>query len=84
FGEGGTVRLDVGVGEVEDGMYGVTSPPAVVGDVVVVGSSMGDNRRVDMERGVVRGYGARSGALLWAWDPIPRSPDDPAFAEWSP
>jgi len=84
FGEGGTVRLDVGVGRVQDGQYGMTSPPAVVGDVVVVGSSMGDNRRVDMERGIVRGYDPRSGALVWAWDPIPRSPDDPAYAEWTP
>jgi len=70
FGDSGTVRLDVGVGRVQEGQYGVTSPPAVVGDIVVVGSSIGDNRRVDMERGVVRGYDAVSGRLLWSFDPI--------------
>lgn len=84
FGDGGTVRLDVGVGQVQDGQYGVTSPPAVVGDLLVVGSSMGDNRRVDMERGIVRGYDVRSGELRWAWDPIPREAEDPAYEEWTP
>lgn len=84
FGDGGTVRLDEGVGEVQVGQYGVTSPPAVVGDLVVVGSSMGDNRRVDMERGVVRAYDARSGELAWAFDPIPRSPADPGWDAWTP
>lgn len=83
FGDGGTVRLDVGVGRVEDGQYGVTSPPVIVRDVVVVGSSLGDNRRVDMERGSVRGFDVRSGRLLWAWDPIPRSASDPMYASWS-
>jgi quinoprotein glucose dehydrogenase len=71
FGEGGTVRLDTGVGRVQEGQYGVTSPPSVVGNVVVVGSSIGDNRRVDMERGTVRGYDARNGRLIWRFDPVP-------------
>lgn len=83
FGEGGTVHLDREVGRVQEGQYGVTSPPAVLGDVVVVGSSIGDNRRVDMERGTVRGFDARSGRELWSFDPIPRSAADPAYHEWS-
>jgi quinoprotein glucose dehydrogenase len=83
FGQGGTVRLDVGVGNVQEGQYGITSPPVIVGDVVVLGSSMGDNRRVDMERGIVRGYDARTGELLWSWDPIPRDSSDPMYETWS-
>jgi quinoprotein glucose dehydrogenase len=83
FGDRGTVRLDVGVGRVQVGQFGVTSPPAMAGDVVIVGSSMGDNRRVDMERGTVRGYDARTGALRWSWDPIPRSPSDSGYDEWT-
>ena len=83
FGDQGTVRLDVGVGRVQEGQYGVTSPPAVVGDVVVVGSSIGDNRRLDMEHGAVRGYDARTGRELWSFDPIPRSPADPEYQHWS-
>jgi len=53
------------------GDYQVTSAPAIVGDVVITGSSIGDNGAVDMPRGVVRGYDARTGKLLWTWDPIP-------------
>jgi quinoprotein glucose dehydrogenase len=40
FGDGGVVALGEDVGDVIPGMYAVTSPPAVVGDVVVVGSSI--------------------------------------------
>ena len=56
----------------------------VAGDLVIVGSAIGDNRRVDMPRGVVRAYDARSGRLRWSWDPIPRDANDPAHAGWDP
>jgi quinoprotein glucose dehydrogenase len=84
FGQGGFVRLDVGVGSVQVGQYGVTSPPVVVGNTVVVGSAIGDNRRVELEHGTVRAYDARTGALLWAWDPIPRSAGQPGYDTWTP
>jgi quinoprotein glucose dehydrogenase len=51
--------------------YGVTSPPTVVGDVVVVGSAVADGQEVDVEPGIVRGFDVRSGKLLWTWDPMP-------------
>lgn len=82
FGANGSVDLTVGVGLKDVGDYQVTSPPAVCGDVVVVGSSIGDNRRTDLERGVVRGYDARTGKLLWSFDPIPASETDPAAKTW--
>jgi len=84
FGENGQVDLAEDVGKVDPGMYSVTSPPAILGDVVVIGSAIGDNRRVESERGVVRAYHARSGELLWSWDPIPRSPDSAAWDAWQP
>ncbi len=84
FGDSGMVRLDQGVGTVQVGQYGVTSPPVVIGDVVVVGSAIGDNRRVDLERGTVRAFDTRTGAMRWAFDPIPRRPTDPGYASWSP
>jgi quinoprotein glucose dehydrogenase len=73
FGNSGTVDLTRGVvyGPEFRGSYQVTSPPVIVGDVVITGSSIGDNGAVDMPRGVVRGYDARTGALRWTWDPIP-------------
>ncbi len=43
---------------------------------------MGDNRGVEIERGVVRAYDARTGALRWSWDPIPTDPSDPARRTW--
>jgi len=30
----------------------------------------------------VRGYNARTGALVWSFDPVPRDPTDPARATW--
>src|SRR4029450_1116905 len=56
------------------------SSPDTAGGVVIVGSSIGDNRAVDVERGVVRAFDARTGALKWSWDPIPTRESDPARA----
>jgi quinoprotein glucose dehydrogenase len=53
------------------GEYQVTSPPAVVFDLVVVGSAVADNQRTDAPSGVVRAFDARSGELEWAQDLAP-------------
>lgn len=82
FGAGGQVDLTQGVGPVEARIFGVTSPPAVVGDVLVVGSAIGDNQRVEEARGTVRAIDVRTGRERWRWDPIPRRRDDPARATW--
>ncbi len=58
----------------------MTSPPAIAGDVAIVGSSIGDNRGTDIELGVVRAFDVRSGRELWHWDPIPRAAKIPADA----
>jgi quinoprotein glucose dehydrogenase len=83
FGDGGVVDLTRGVGPVEPGEYQVTSPPAVIGSLVVVGSAIGDNRAVEAERGIVRAFDARTGGLRWSWDPIPREPGDPGYETWN-
>jgi quinoprotein glucose dehydrogenase len=70
FGASGTVDLGAGIGDRTPGEYGVTSPPALVGGRVVVGSMVLDNRRTDSPGGVVRAFDARTGALAWAWDPV--------------
>ena len=49
----------------------MTSPPAVIHDLIVVGSAISDNQRVDAPSGVVRAFDARTGKLRWSWDPIP-------------
>jgi quinoprotein glucose dehydrogenase len=73
FGKEGQVDLSRGVvyGPEFRGDYEVTSAPAVVGDLVITGSAISDNNAVDMPRGVVRAYEARTGKLRWSWDPIP-------------
>jgi quinoprotein glucose dehydrogenase len=58
--------------------YHMTSPPVVIDDMVVVGSAIDDNARVDMPSGVVRAFDARTGALRWKWEPLP--PNDPVSA----
>ncbi|MGH7589306.1 MAG: pyrroloquinoline quinone-dependent dehydrogenase [Gemmatimonadota bacterium] len=84
FGDAGMVDLNEGLRHppAYKGEYQVTSPPAVVGDHVVVGSAIADNVRVHAPSGVVRAFDARTGEIRWAWDPIPLDPADPAHATW--
>ena len=62
--------------------YEETSPPAVVGNVIVVGSGVADNNYTDEASGEVRGFDARTGRLRWTWDPVPQNPHDPAYNTW--
>ncbi|MFQ5634366.1 MAG: pyrroloquinoline quinone-dependent dehydrogenase [Gammaproteobacteria bacterium] len=82
FGDNGEVRIDPGMALWWPGEFQITSPPVVIGDIVVVGSAIGDNARVAAPAGSVRAFDARTGEAAWEFDPIPRSPDDPAGATW--
>jgi quinoprotein glucose dehydrogenase len=74
FGDKGEIDLTSGIDHIiRQGEYEETSPPAIVDDLVVVGSSIADNDRVDSPSGVVRAFDARTGKLSWKWDPIPAS-----------
>ncbi|HEY7636973.1 MAG TPA: pyrroloquinoline quinone-dependent dehydrogenase [Gemmatimonadales bacterium] len=53
------------------GGYQVTSAPAIYQDLVITGSSIADNWKVDSGRGIVRAFDVRTGKLRWTWDPIP-------------
>lgn len=78
FGDEGVVDLKPLAGvEPRSGDYQITSAPTVVRDVVVVGTSIGDNWSADTGPGTVRGLDARSGRVLWAWDPIGRTDATP-------
>ena len=70
FGLHGEVDLTTNVRLRDPGDYQVTSAPAIYKDLVITGSSEGDNRAVTVERGIVRAFDARSGRLRWTWDPI--------------
>jgi quinoprotein glucose dehydrogenase len=62
--------------------YEETSPPAVIGSTIVVGSGIADNNAVGAPSGEVRGFDALTGKLKWTWDPIPQDPKDPGAATW--
>jgi quinoprotein glucose dehydrogenase len=74
FGQSGEIDLkrEADVGRLRwKGEYQVTSPPAIAGNLVVVGSAIADNQRTDAPSGVVRAFDARSGELVWAQDLVP-------------
>jgi quinoprotein glucose dehydrogenase len=80
FGASGQVDLrnvpgyqHANLGEHMLGWYHMTSPPVTIDDMVIVGSAIDDNVRVDMPSGVVRAFDARTGAQRWSWDPIPQN-----------
>src|SRR5262249_26966307 len=82
FGKGGILDLKLGVvkgkGEqidLETGEIGVHSTPAVVKDVIIVGSAMREGATVPTHnntKGIVRAFDVKSGKLLWTFNTIPR------------
>lgn len=63
FGDGGSVDLTIGMGEIKPGYYQQTSAPLVAGDRVVVGGRVADNFATGEPPGVVRAFDVHSGAL---------------------
>ena len=77
FGDGGKVDLTEGLGpHVARTTYTVTSTPTVVGDVVIVGSSIRDTPPTrEVPPGHVRAYDVRTGELKWTFHTIPGESD---------
>jgi quinoprotein glucose dehydrogenase len=72
FGAAGTVDLLAGLAPVVDPWeYNVTSPATVVGDLVIVGSSIADTLRRRSPPGDVRAFDAHDGRLRWTFHTIP-------------
>ena len=81
FGRDGVVDLKVGViigadaqVDLVNGEVGLHSTAAVVGDKIIVGSSMAEGlgyRYSINAKGVVRAFDAKSGDLLWGFDGVP-------------
>jgi quinoprotein glucose dehydrogenase len=82
FGKGGMLDLKVGVVkgraeqiDLETGEIGVHSTPAIVKDVVIIGSAMREGATVSTHnntKGLVRAFDVRTGKLLWTFNTIPR------------
>lgn len=80
FGENGRVDLTIGIPRAPRGgkdelgalLYSMASPPLVVGDTIVTGSSISDRRSViETPPGDVRGWDVRTGELKWTFHTIP-------------
>ncbi len=63
--------------------YEQTSPPAIVNDLIVVGSAIADNNSTTGASGEVRAFDVRTGELRWTWNPVPQDAKDPAYATWN-
>jgi quinoprotein glucose dehydrogenase len=85
FGRAGQIDLTSGLrrGPEWPGEYGVTSPPAVYRDLVIVGSSVADNSRARMASGEVRAFDAYTGALRWTFHPLPADAAAGGANAWS-
>jgi len=91
FGEGGRVDLLDGLPRADREardfvnalLYSNASPPIVVRDVVILGSSIAD-RRVTREAvpGWVRAYDVRTGAHKWDFHTLPASSDELGADTW--
>lgn len=52
------------------GEYEITSAPAIFRNLVITGSAIADNGRVDMSSGEVRAFDSQSGVLRWTFHPL--------------
>jgi len=85
FGDNGEVKIDVGMKLVWPGEFQFTSAPLVSRGVVVVGSSIADNVRVDAPLGTVRAFDARTGQPRWSFDPLEHQGIEAGHANvWAP
>ena len=85
FGTSGVLDLKVGAVfgkgqpiDLETGEIGVHSTPAVIKDVVIIGSAMREGATVPTHnntKGLVRAFDVRTGKLLWTFNTIPRPGD---------
>ena len=83
FGNKGRIDLTQGLRRpVPRSQVTVTSPPIIVGDVVIVGGAVNDfNNKKEMPPGDIRGFDAVSGKCLWTFHSIPQ-PGEPGNATW--
>src|SRR6267143_627313 len=82
FGTNGVVDMKIGavIGkgtpiDLETGEIGLHSTPTVAKDVIIVGSSFREGLTVKSHnntKGLVRGWDAKTGKLLWTFNTIPR------------
>jgi quinoprotein glucose dehydrogenase len=68
FADKGVLHLEAGMPYNPSGYYYSTSPPAIVGDKIIVGGAVNDNYSTQEPSGVIRAFDVHTGALVWNWD----------------
>jgi glucose dehydrogenase len=83
FGDKGTVDLRVGMMSVEyaKAQFGISSPPVIYHDVVIVGAVVQESPSKGAS-GDPRGFDVRTGKLLWRFHTIPQ-PGEPNSETWT-
>jgi quinoprotein glucose dehydrogenase len=85
FGTDGMIDLRQGLRRPPKGKdeYETTSPPAILRDLVIIGSAVADNNRTTMPSGEVRAFDARTGKVRWTWHPLSAEVEAGAANAWS-
>lgn len=69
FGNGGQVDTAPQIPASREGGFQYTSAPLVAGGKIIVAGAIYDNKNVFMPSGAIRAYDARTGQLMWNFDP---------------
>jgi quinoprotein glucose dehydrogenase len=83
FGEQGRIDLTQGLRRwVDRARYGVSSPPVICRNVVIVGATISDFPRMkEMPPGDVRGFDVRTGQQRWIFHAVPQG-EEPGVETW--
>jgi quinoprotein glucose dehydrogenase len=68
FADQGVLRLETGMQYNPAGYYYSTSPPAIVGNKIIIGGAVNDNYSTQSQSGVIRAFDVNTGQLIWNWD----------------
>lgn len=84
FGDNGIIDLRHGLRTAPHRFfdYEETSPPAIIGNTLVIGSGIADNNFTNEASGEVRAFDVETGKLKWSWDPIPQDPHAVGADTW--
>jgi quinoprotein glucose dehydrogenase len=83
FGSGGFVDLKASVRGEVDGQFKLITPPVVYKDIVITGGANEEGEPSTGLYGDIRGWDARTGALLWSFHTVPRT-GEPGVETWEP
>ena len=75
FGDGGIINVNDYDNHGRTGLF-LSSPPAIYGNLIILGSGVGDNMFANADDGIVRALDTKTGDLVWEFNPIPADLSD--------